>query len=387
MKSFAPLSRVPALKLTALGALSLFCLCSCDDKEETTKQPETTTEAPATKVTEAPADALAQAREALFNEMLFGMSAKVTDPALFPELNEDVKTLLERMETYYGELAKAPEGSMERTRLALQIASTLRDLSSNKALDAYTRAQGELNALPVALRNGADAKRYESDIENGIGSCLLMQRKPAEALPHYEAAMAIAQAQFDAVAPAEDAEPTEGEVAPELSTAATDLMDSLRCLGDCQRAADDPEEALATYRKGAELAARLKVLSSPMSISYVKLLTALGNIENAAGHSKEALGAWVAGANICKQLNNSSPRLDVKAETKRCFDALMPAIQTVANALNATTAEQPAQPAAEGNNTDIQTEPITPELKAAAEAAAPTPAPAPAKPANKRKRK
>lgn len=399
MKSFASLSRVPALKMTALGALSLFCLNSCDDKEETAAQPETTTEAPAPEVTEAPVDTLAQAREALFNEMLFRLTGKVTDPAAFPELNEEVKVLLEQMETYYTELAKSGEGSMERMRLALQIASTLRDLSSGKALDAYTRAQGELNALPDALRNSAETKRCESDIESGIGACLLMQNKPAEALPHYEAALAIAQAQFDAVAPEEGTEPKEGEVAPELSLAATDLLDTIRCLGDCHRMADDPEEARTTYMKGQELVTRLKVLSSSMSISYVKLLTALGNLDNAAGRSKEALSAWVMGANICKQLNNSSPRLDVKAETKRCYDALIPAIQAVANALNAASAEQPA---ATEDKADIQTEPITPELKAAAEeaaknapqepapAAAPAPtkpAPAPAKPANKRKRR
>lgn len=396
MKSFTFSSRVPALKLTALGALSLFCLSACDDKEETTKQPETAAaEAPAPEVQETPAAAPEQARETLFNEMLFALTSKVTDPALFPELNEEVKVLLEQMENYYAELNKGTEVTMERARLALLIAATLRDLSSNKALDAYTRAQGDFNALPEELRNSTEGKRCEGDLENGLGSCLLMQNKATEALPHYEAALTIAQARFDAVAPAEDAEPKAGEVAPELSQAATDLLDCIRCLGDCQRVADDPEEARTTYMKGQELVTRLKVLSSSMSISYVKLLTALGNLDNAAGRSKEALSAWVMGANICKQLNNSSPRLDVKAETKRCYDALIPAIQAVANALNAAPAEQPAE-----GNADIQTEPITPELKAAAEeaaqnapqepasAAAPAPAkPAPAKPVNKRKRK
>ncbi len=398
MKSFASSSRVPALKLTALGALSLFCLSSCDDKEEQTAPTEPATEVSAPESAEAPADAQAQAREDLFREMLYELLGKVTDPAAFPELNEEVKVLLEKQETYYTELAKDSEGSMERMRLALQIASTLRDLNSGKALDAFRRAQTELQALPEDLRNGTEAKRCESDIENGFGSCLLMQNKPAEALPHYEAALAVAQSLFDAVAPAEGTEPKGGEVAPELSLAATDLLDSIRCLGDCQRLAEDPEEARTTYLKGQELVANLKVLSSSMSISYVKLLTALGNLDNAAGRSKEALSAWVLGANICKQLNNSSPRLDVKAQTKRCYDALIPAIQAVAGAINAAAAEQKET---EGNP-DIQTEPITPELKAAAEeavknapeapapAAAPAPAkpaPAPSKPANKRKRK
>lgn len=400
MKSTVPFSCSPAFRVTALSALSLFCLSSCDDKEETKQPEETTVEpTPAPEAAAPAADTLAEAREALFNEAVYELAQKVSDPALFPELNEEVKVMLELMETYYAELAKNPEGSMERTRLALQIAGTLRDLSSNKAYDAYTRAQSELAALPEDIRNSADGKHCAGDIENGLGSCLLMQRKTAEAMPHYEAALAIAQEQFDAVAPAEGAAPAQGEVAPELSRAATDLLDSLRCLGDCQRMADDPEEARTTYMKGQEIVTRLKTLSSSMSVSYVKLLTALGNLDNSAGRSKEALSAWVLGANICKQLNNSSPRLDVKAQTKRCYDALIPAIQAVANSLNAAAGEEQA-PA----DNNAQTEPITPELKAAAaeaaknapEAPAPAPAaapapakpaPTPAKPANRRKRK
>lgn len=392
MKIHTPFSRASVLSLTALSVLSLFALNSCNDKEEEAK-PEEPAAAPAP---EPAADTLAQAREALFNEALYELAQKVTDPAVFPELNEEVKVLLERMEAYYTELAKGAEGSMERTRLALQIAGTLRDLNSfQKGFDAYTRAMGEFNALPEDIRTGADGQRCLSDIESGLGACLLAQNKVAEALPHYEAALATAAAQFEALAPAEDAEPKQGEVDPALSRCATDYLDCIRCLGDCQRAADDPEEARTTYMKGQEAATRLKVLSSSMSISYVKLLTALGNLDNAAGRAKEALTAWVTAANICKQLNNSSPRLDVKAETKRCYDALIPAIQAVAAGM------QPAeQPAAEDN---AVTEPITPELKAAAAEAAkeapaaPVAAPAPvakpaapaAKPAprNNRKRK
>lgn len=374
MKFYSSFSRVPALKMAALGTLSLFCLSSCgedDDKTETPTEQTPTAESPAEPLAPAAEDSLAQAREALFNEAVYELAQKVSDPAIFPELNEEVKVLLEYMEAYYTELAKSGEGSMERTRLALQIAGTLRDLASyQKAFDAYTRAQGELSALPEDIRSGADGQRCLSDIESGLGSCLLAQGKAAEALPHYEAALATAQAQFEAVAPAEGAEPKSGEVDPDLSRKATDYLDCLRCLGDCQRAAEDPEEARTTYMKAQETATRLKVLSSSMSVSYVKALTALGNLDNAEGRSKEALNAWVAAANICKQLNNSSPRLDVKAETKRCFDGLIPAIQAVAAGL--APAENAQQPDAENS---VQTEPITPELKAAAEAAAAAKAP------------
>lgn len=391
MKIHTPFSRASVLGMTALSALSLFALTSCDDKEQEQAKPEEAVTAPAPE--EPAVDTLAQAREALFNEALYELAQKVTDPAVFPELNEEVKVLLERMEAYYAELSKGEGGSMERTRLALQIADTLRDLASfQKGFDAYTRTMNEFNALPEDIRTSADGQRCLSDIESGLGACLLAQNKVTDALPHYEAALATATAQFEAVAPAEDAEPKQGEVDPTLSRCATDYLDCIRCLGDCQRAADDPEEARTTYMKGQAAVTRLKVLSSSMSISYVKLLTALGNLDNSAGRAKEALTAWVTAANICKQLNNSSPRLDVKAETKRCYDALIPAIQAVAAGMQ--PAEQ--QPAAENN---AQTEPITPELKAAAAEAAqeapaapaPTAAPKPAaKPAAKpapRKRK
>lgn len=381
MKIDVPFSRASVLSLTAVSVLSLFALTSCNDKEEE-KAPETPAAAP-----EAPqVDTLAQAREALFNEALYELAQKATDPAVFPELNEEVKVLLEYMEAYYTELAKGSEGTMERARLSLQIADTLRNLNSfQKGVDAYNRAMGEFNALPEDIRNSADGQRCLSDIESGLGACLLAQGKATEALPHYEAAFKTAEAQFEALAPAEDAQPKQGEVDPALSRCATDYLDCIRCLGDCQRAVDDPEEARTTYAKGQEAATRLKVLSSTMSISYVKLLTALGNLDNSAGRSKEALTEWITAANICKQLNNSSPRLDVKSQTKRCFDALLPAIQAVAAGMQ--PAEQ--QPAAENN---AQTEPISPELKAAAaeaaaaapeQAPAAAPAAAPAKPAPK----
>ncbi|MBQ5665916.1 MAG: hypothetical protein IIV41_08650, partial [Akkermansia sp.] len=133
--------------------------------------------------------------------------------------------------------------------------------------------------------------------------------------------------------PKEGEELPAGDVAPDLSRAVTDLLGSYRCLGDCQRAADDPEEALSTYTKGKDLGERLKRLSSDMSIAYAKLLTSLGNLQNTMDKPQEAMGAWVMAARICQSLNASSPKLEVKAETKRCYDALVPAINAVAQKL------------------------------------------------------
>ena len=327
-----------------LGMASAICLSSCGEKEVDTivsaEQPAPAVEAaPAEEAAPEPAapavDQLAEAREALFQYAVYTLGQKVTSPEQFPQLNTMVKDMLEMLRTYYGELQKG-EPSVERARLALQIASTTRDLGAYaKAQGEYETALSEVESLPEAEKNTSEVQRLLSSCHNGIGVCLLAQNKASEALSKYEAALAVDEAQYLAVAPKEGEELPEGEVAPALSRAATDMLDSYRCLGDCQRAVDDPEEAHATYTKGHELAQRLKRLSTDMSIAYVKLLTSLGNLDNSMGKSKEAMGSWVVAARICQSLNASSPKLEVKAETKRCFESLLPAIQSVGQQLQA----------------------------------------------------
>ncbi len=314
-----------------LGISGLLCLNSCDEKEVAAEE---TPVAPAPEPAPEPVvNRLEETREALFNHAVYVLGQKVSSPETFPELNSTVKDMLELMHAYYAELQKG-EPSEERARLALQIAGTTRDLG------AYSKAQGEFEAalqevesLPEELRSSTAVQRMQSGCQNGIGLCLLNQNKAAEALLRYEAALVIDEALYQAVAPKEGEELPAGDVEPNLSRAATDLIDSYRCLGDCQRAVDDPEEALATYTKGQELGQRLKRLSSEMSIAYVKLLTSLGDLNSSLGKPKEALGAWVMAARICQSLNASSPKLEVKAETKRCYDALAPAINSVAQQL------------------------------------------------------
>ncbi len=332
-----------------LGVASAMCLCSCWDKAADQAE-----EAPATKpmsVMEdysvggdeqaAPqdGDSLAAAREALFQHAVYTLGPKVTSPETFPQLNTTVKDMLELMRSYYAELQKG-EPSLERARLALQIAATTRDLGAHaKAQAEYEAALAEVESLPTDDKLGAEGQRMLSACHNGVGVCLLAQGKASEALPKYEAALAVDEAQYQSVAPAEGEELPEGEVEPALSRAAADLLDSYRCLGDCQRAVEDPEEAATTYKKGHTLAQRLKRLSSDMSIAYVKLLTSMGNLDNSMGKSKDAMAAWVIAARICQSLNASSPKLEVKAETKRCFDALLPAIQSVGQGLQAEQEE------------------------------------------------
>ena len=328
-----------------LGMAAAFCLSSCGEKEaEAGGETPALAEQPAPVEQPAPApevqpelqgDALAEAREALFQYAVYTLGQKVTSPDEFPQLNSMVKDMLEMLHTYYAELQKG-EPSKERARLALQIASTTRNLGAfAKAQGEYENAMTELESLPEDVKAEAEVQRMLSSCHNGLGVCLLAQNKATEALAKYEAALAVDEALFKAVAPAEGEALPEGEVEPGVSRAVTDLLDSYRCLGDCQRAVDDPEEAHVTYTKGHDLAQRLKRLSSEMSIAYVKLLTSLGNLDNSMGKSKEAMGSWVIAARICQSLNASSPKLDVKAETKRCFDALLPAIQSVGQQLQA----------------------------------------------------
>ena len=320
-------------------------LSSCEEKEAAAPAaaepaPAAAEQPAATEPAAEPAvDQLAAAREALFNHAVFTLGQKVTNPDAYPELNSVAKDMLELMQTYYTELQKG-EVSPERARVAVQIAGATRDLGAySKAQTAYEAALAELNSLPEDVRKTPEFQRMLSSCYNGTGVCLLAQGKANEALAQYESALAVDEAQYQAVAPAEGTELPEGDVEPALSRAAADLLDSYRCLGDCQRAVDDPEEARFTYMKGQDLVQRLKRLSPEMSISFAKLLTSLGNLDNELGKAKEALNSWVIAAKICQSVNASCPRLEIKAETKRCFEALVPAINAVGSKLQAEQQE------------------------------------------------
>ncbi len=401
MRSF-PLVFKCTLRNAALGILSTLCLSACHDSEQdstpASAQPDPAAEKAAAEAEEAAARR-EQAREDLYHEALYVLASKTTDITLYPALNAEVKILLEKMEAYYSALEQTNESGVERANLSQLIAKTTLDLGAfAKAEELYKRAMNDYTALPEEYRSSAEGTRAYNELESGIGSCLLAQNKASDALPHYEKALDIAQSTYNACAPAETPEGAPAESpSPELSRAARDLIDSLRCLGDCQRYADDPEEARSTYLKGQELAQKLKTLTPEMAISYVKLLTALGNLDNSYGRSKEACAEWVLAARICQQVNAANERLDVKFDTKRCFDALLPAIQAVQASLQAK--EQAQEPAPDNN---AVTEPlsgplppvedpavqVTPDPTPAAKAAPKTkPSPPPANKSAKKTRK
>ena len=320
------------------GLGAAFLLSSCEEKVAEIVAPAEETAAPAE-------DRLAETRAALYDYALYTLAAKVTNQDAFPQFNSMVKDMLEMMHAYYAELQKG-EPCEERVRLAVQIATTTRDLGAySKAFGEFDNAIAEIESLPETLRQGDACQRLLSTCYNGKGVCLLAQNKATEALPLYEAALVVDTALFQKVAPAEGEALPEGEVAPEISRAVSDYFDSCRCLGDCQRVLGNVEEARATYAKAGKAAETLKRLSSEMSIAYVKLLTALGNLDNSLDKPQDAMKSWVLAARICQSLNTSSPRLDVKAETKRCFEALVPAIQAVGQKLQAVQAEAAAEAA------------------------------------------
>ncbi|MBR2313268.1 MAG: tetratricopeptide repeat protein [Akkermansia sp.] len=372
--TFSPRFNTSSSRLAAvLGIASLLGLSACNEKEAEAPAPVATEQPEAEAATPPPAEPapatnmLEEARTALFNHAVYTLGQQVSSPDAFPELNHIVKDMLELMRSYYAELQKG-EPTEERARLAVQIANTTRDLGAfTKAEAEYDNALKELESLPEELRTKAENKRLLSSCYNGLGVCALLQNKAAEALPRYEQALQIDEQQYKAVAPAEGTALPESDVDPVISRAAADYMDSCRCLGDCQRAMGDVEEALTTYLKGDKMVQGLKRLSPEMSISYVKLLTSIGNLQNSQNHAGEALKAWTLAAQICQSVNASSPRLDIKAETKRCFDALLPAIQTVGQHIQASQEAAAKEAEAKRQEEEKAAAELEAEAKAAAE--------------------
>lgn len=263
------------------------------------------------------------------DKMVYDIGRRVGEQAGNPEWVEDVREMLDLLENYYRDMAPASEGKVERARLALRVAETMRDLTAyQKAQAAYEQAQKDFDALPEQERASVEGMRLQSSIYNGLGSCLLPLGKSAEALPCYEKALASDMALYEKVAasiPADETLP-EGEVNPEVARAAADVLSSYRCLGECQLAVDDPEEARDTYGKGIEFAKKLDRLSPMMTLQYIRLQGALGNLESRCGRDREALAAWNQAASFCQRLYATSCPASFKVQVARYFESLKPSI-------------------------------------------------------------
>lgn len=348
---------------TAMGTVALAALCSCDDEAQTA--------APASNVEakeSTPATSPEAAKNALFNQMVYTIGKLASQRVNDPEITEPVREMLALTEAYYTAIAPTAGGSMEKAKLALRIAEITLDLTAfAKAEGAYDTAQADLDALPEADRKSREARRMQSAIFYGKAASLLSRRQATNALPWYEKALESDLGIYKELAPAEGEKLPEGSVEPELARAATDVMSSYRCLGECQFWAEDPEEARDTYNKGIELAKTLDKLAPEMSIQYIKLLANLGNLESRVGNKKEALNAWLQAVNFCQRLYANNRRGDIRLEARRCFESLRPNVLALARELQD---EQAAQ-------VENQTLQETPTAVPAASPEEPTPVPAP----------
>ncbi len=328
---------------------------------------------------EAPAEvspsAVETARDAVYHQLLENISPLVTEHAQVPEFNEPAKVYLETLSAFYNALAEQPV-SMERADIAFRMARLTLNLGAYaKAHDAFDRALDDFDALPEAERNTVEGKRLHSALLNGMGACLLRIGKAVDSIPFYEKALEMDIAVLRALGVAEGEALPEGEPDANISRAAADVMGSYRCLGEAHVVSGDLEDARDIYKKGLACMEELKRLdaNSEMGIAYVKLRSALGDLENRCGNERGALLAWSQTAQDCKAIFTATRRADIKVQTKRFAEALLPLIREKSSKLQAEAeaeqSEEAAREAAEAAEAEKAAREAA-EAQAAAEARA-----------------
>ncbi len=339
--------------VAVLGLVTLLGLASCGDEEKGAKEEA----APAAETAPAaPAAPSTAKRDALFQDLLFGIGKTFTENASNPAWTEMVRNHLVMLQEYYDEMAPANAGTLARTKIAVRIGEVLNELGSfTKSREAFDKALEDFGALGDADKATNEANRLMSAIQIGLGSDLLSQGKATDALPHYEKALEADLKTLSSVLPEDKMPLPEGEVAPDIASAVSDVISSYCCLAFCQRAAEDPEEARETIKKGQELVKKIDKLSMSMSLRYARLLTTLGDLESACGNLKEALSSWVGAARVCEQVYKQSGNEKLRAEARVRFRQLAAAVRAVqeqigeeADRETPTDLTDDAAPAAEG---------------------------------------
>ncbi len=400
MKFFEYKLSVRSMAVALLGGGSALALCSCGDDQAASESTEPAAPAAEQQAVEAPAEpelsAFDKSRDALFDHVVFQLLQKVSNPELFPEVNAEVRDTLALLNDYYASLEKEPDMAEERARTALLIAGMTCDLGAfAKAYTAYQDALQQVDSLPEDIRNGRDANRSRSMIESGMGACLLYQGKSAEALEHFRKSLEYDLAIFKELHPDETKPLEENNVPPEVALAASSVMDSYRCLGDCLNVQGDSEEARETYKKGLELVPTLRVVTPTMAISYIKLLIASADLENSLGNMKGAYVAWFQAGDLSKKIALGNHPIGVRAEAKRLNESLIrPLLQVEAKLKEEQRKQAEAEAAAKPEEPAATEAPINPVPEVKNEAApapvvapeAEAPKPAPQKPRNNRRR-
>lgn len=352
-----------------LGLASALVLCSCEDKEAAPAAPaeEPVAAAEQNAPQEPELSAFDETRDALFDHVVFQLAQKVSNPELYPEVNAEVRDTLALLNDYYAALEKEAEMAEERVRTALLIAGMTCDLGAYaKAYTAYENALKQLELLPEDVRGGRDAKRSLSTIESGLGACLLYQGKSAEALEHFRKSLDTDLAVFKELHPDEKKPLEENNVDPEVALAAAAVMDSYRCLGDCQNVMNDTEEARETYKKGLEMVPALRVVTPKMAIAYIKLLIASADLENSLGNMKGAYVSWYQAGDLSKKLALGNHPLAIRAEAKRLNESLIrPLLQVEAKLKEEQRKAAEAEAAAKPADAPVTEAPIQPVPEAA----------------------
>ena len=356
-----------------MGAACALGIASCKDKEgEPASAPAAKETAPAAPETPAavetpaakPAAPMAENKEALLDYMIFHVGKQVGEYAGNAAWYEQVRDMRNMLEEYYNTLMASGEEPKTCMRLGLLLADITRTMRVyDKASKLYNDTLAQWESQPEAERQSLEGRRMRSSIANGMGSCNLLSNKAADALPHYEKALEIDKAIYDELLPAGDgALPTGNGITPDLERAAEDVLSSYRCLGDCLRWADDPEEARDTYKKGQALAVRMNNLRPGTTLQFIRLLSALGDLENSCGQLKNAQGAWVSafqlGQNLLKMNLPAATRAKVIQDMRKLEEslkAISPKLRAELEAAQAAEAES-AEPVTEPQNLTVPAE-------------------------------
>lgn len=344
-----------SLRVSELALLGVVCavgLSSCGDEEgswcghkHVRPEPPAEEKAPTVEVAPAPEEPRQDLQKELFDYMVYTIADKVRGLATQPAWRAEVRDMRNKLEAYYDRVKEEGADPMEVVRLGMLLADTTHDMT------AYPRAQGiyenvlkDWEALPEDVRTSVAARRIRSALANRMGSCCLMQRQFAEALPYYEKALELDKELFDSLAPADDQPLPEGdELGEDLENVSADLLSSYRCLGECQELANDPEQARETYQKGHELATRMKHLRPSMSIQYIRLLTDLGNLESRAEDPRKALAAWARAAKIADMLRRSDAPSAIRVRAAQYRRELEPSMKAAQHQLISQQQEEEVQ--------------------------------------------
>lgn len=266
----------------------------------------------------------------LLNYMIFNIGKLAGEQASNPVWYDQVRDMRNKLEDYYNALEAKGEDPKTSMQLGLLLADITRSMRAyDKALKLYNETLTKWENQPEEARQSLEGRRMRSSIANGMGGCYLVQGKAVDALPYYEKALEIDKAIYDELAP-EGQLPTGNQtISPDLERAAEDILSSYRCLGECQRWANDPEEARDTYKKGQELALRMNNLRPGASLQLIRLRSAQGDLENSLGQLKNAYVAWMSAGQLGQNLLKLGPSASVRAKLIQNLRRLSESIKAI----------------------------------------------------------